>query len=1273
MTPQSNMITKPVTCLLLVTCIIGFAIEALGVPVNAKAAATTVVGWLKQERKPFGEALGQNIKNVETFTDAAGASLYHVVNLEPSGFVIVSAEDQAEPVIAFVQQGRFDPSPSNPLGALIGRDLPSRVAHARARSGSAGGLKHRGQWQKLQASALGGVQANAVPTDSLSDLRVAPFIQTAWGQGNLPTVITNWIVVTNQLVITTHFVTNALADTSSSSVSYTNRGIMRLTSGPGNPVTHSFGWQSASVDVTSGPDSTVTNLIQISDYVDIVVTNEFGQRISDQNWIANATVTNVVSGAVGSTVTTTIWVTTGHLMVVADWKACYNYFTPPHEPRNTNNYVCGCVATALAQVMYYFQAPATGVGNACFQITVDGKPMGRNLRGGNGNGGPYDWKDMALAPDYWSLTPLQAQSVGALTYDAGVAVKMQYAASGSAAALIDAKGALVSTFKYNNAIVNVVTNLDTGCFQCSLYHMMNPNLDARLPVVLGITGDPGAHAIVVDGYGYFFGAPYHHLNMGWDGGYNAWYALPIIDMTWDDIHYTYFWDVTQCLYNVYTNGSGEIISGRVLDAGGSPIAGASITAVGAKGGTYTAVTDARGIYALVGVPSAATFSLTVADADYLPASRDYSTATSFDNGASSGNVWGADFTLVSAQGPPVITTQPQDQTAIVGTTTAFSVKAGGQTPLSYQWQYEVKGTLNWSNVSDGGSYSGSATDTLTVSPTVGSMDGQLVQCVISNSAGSVTSSQAKLHITVFSPVIALQPQDQTVLVGTAATFSLNVGGHSPLSYQWQYQTSGGLIWTNLSDGGNYSGAGTERLTVSQVTASMDGELVRCVVTNLYGGVTSSQATLRVIVAPAVTTATMAGLAGTNGSADGVGTNALFHNPRGIAVHNNTNMYVADMYNHVIRKIALSGTTWVVSTIAGSPGNFGSTDGNNGNARFNGPYGVAVDDSGNVYVADTGNSVIRKLTPSGTNWVVNTISGLAGSPGSTDGSNNVARFRYPTSLAMGGGGNVYVADQGNSTIRKLTLSGATWVVSTIAGSAGNFGSVDGTNGVTRFGEPYGVAVDKNGIIYVVDKQYNTIRRLAATGADWAVTTIAGLAGISGSSDGGGANVRFSAPTGIAAGGDGNLYVADAGNNIIRRMSPAGANWVVVTLAGLAGTPGSADGIGSAARFNGPFGVAVDNSTNLYVSDSLNSTIRRLGVVITPTGAIAAQLVKQPTDGTLALYWNATIGQTYQVEFKTNLHQSSWNILTNITPPSGTGVVPVMLGTDARRFYRVVPVQ
>jgi hypothetical protein len=827
--------------------------------------------------------------------------------------------------------------------------------------------------------------------------------------------------------------------------------------------------------------------------------------------------------------------------------------------------------------MYYHQWPATGVGTACYTFTVNGNSMGKNLLGGDYKGGPYNWNGMPLAPDYYSLTIPQAQAVGALTFDAGIAVHMQYTEGSSGAYMTDAKTALVNTFKYNNAIVNAITNLDTGCFECSLYNMMNPNLDARLPVLLGITGDPGGHAIVVDGYGYSYGMLYHHLNMGWSGAYNAWYSLPIIDMYdfYNDGNYAYFWDVTECIYNVYTNGSGEIISGRVVDLNTNPVGGASVTASRIGGGTYTAKTDTNGIYALAGVPSASTYTLTVTNTGYYPASSNYSTGTSYDAGAASGNVWGADFSLAPAQGPPVITVQPANQFVTVGGTATFNVSATGGLPLFYQWQYYASGSSTWTNLSDGGSYSGSQTPTLTISPTDLTMNQELLQCIVSNnvSGGSVTNSQ---------PAV---------------------------------------------------------LTVS--------------------------------VPPLLTISTLAGSAGYNGAADGIGSAALFNNPRGIAVDNNTNVYVTDLYNHTIRELKPSGTNWVVTTIAGLAGSSGSADGTNSSARFNGPYGITVYGT-SVYVADTGNNTIRKLTPSGTNWVVTTIAGLAGSSGSTDGTNSSSRFRLPVGIAADSSGNLYVTDEGNDTIRELTSSGTNWVTSTLAGLAGSSGSSDGTNGSARFNEPYGIVVGGGGNLFVADKYASTIRSLnpIGMGMSWVVTTIAGLPYTTGSADGIGRAARFNNPTGIAVDGSGNLYVADEGNNTIRRLSPAGTNWLVSTVAGLAGSSGNADGIGSAARFSGPYAVAADSNTNVYVADSLNSTIRGTLPGSAPA-LLVVQMARQTPGNTFMLTWNAVMGHTYVVQFKTNLLQTVWYPWTSVTASNLTGNASIPIGPDAQRFYRIVP--
>lgn len=318
--------------------------------------------------------------------------------------------------------------------------------------------------------------------------------------------------------------------------------------------------------------------------------------------------------------------------------------------------------------------------------------------------------------------------------------------------------------------------------------------------------------------------------------------------------------------------------------------------------------------------------------------------------------------------------------------------------------------------------------------------------------------------------------------------------------------------------------------------------------------------------------TIAGSPGIWGSTDGTNRNATFMGVGAIAVDSSTNLFVVDSDN--IRKISTVGPDWVVSTPA---------------RGFTSLYGVAADGAGNLYVTDY--NAIQLLRHVGNDWVASTIAGVVGQSGSRDGTNFNALFWGPVGIAVDDAGNVYVSDQGNCTIRKISPVGADWVVTTIAGLAVTHGYADGTNGQARFWHPWGLAVDKNRNVYVAGYSDQTIRKISPVGTNWVVTTVAGLGLNIGSADGTNYGARFNQPAGVAVDSAGNLYVADNLNDTIRKITPVGTNWVVTTIGGQPGVFGSADGTNSQARFFSPFGVAVDAAGNVYVADSANYVVRQ----------------------------------------------------------------------------------
>jgi sugar lactone lactonase YvrE len=353
-----------------------------------------------------------------------------------------------------------------------------------------------------------------------------------------------------------------------------------------------------------------------------------------------------------------------------------------------------------------------------------------------------------------------------------------------------------------------------------------------------------------------------------------------------------------------------------------------------------------------------------------------------------------------------------------------------------------------------------------------------------------------------------------------------------------------------------------------------------------------------------TVTTVAGLIATPGAADGTGSAARFNGPLGIAIDPAGRAYVADGLNSAIRKVTPEG---VVTTFAGIAGSGGSADGLGSAARFRSPRGICTDAAGAIYIAEgsysapLGNHTIRRITPAG---LVSTLAGSAGSAGSADGNGQAARFRGPYGIAAALAGNLYVADTLNHTIRKIMSDGT---VTTIAGLAGNSGTADGTGSSARFNYPTGVAVDTAENIYVADRSNQAIRKITPAGD---VTTFAGVAGVSGAADGQGPLARFSQPTGLTIDAVGNLYVADEANHKIRKITPGA---VVSTVAGT-GFVGSNDGAAANAQFRNPVGVATDLAGNVYVADSGNNLVRRIdlrGVVTTLAGS--AELRGGNTEG------------------------------------------------------------
>jgi len=457
--------------------------------------------------------------------------------------------------------------------------------------------------------------------------------------------------------------------------------------------------------------------------------------------------------------------------------------------------------------------------------------------------------------------------------------------------------------------------------------------------------------------------------------------------------------------------------------------------------------------------------------------------------------------------PPVLTAQPASQRALLGSNVTFGVTLTGSIPLSYQWFF------------DGAALPGQTTNNLLLAA-VNFTNAGSYQVVVTNLYGAATSGVATLTV-ISPPVLTAQPQSQMILSGNNATLSVAVSGIGPFTYQWQFHG------TNLPNG---------------------------IISTVAGGGTGGDGVLAI--------------------------NAGLNNPSGVAVDVYDNLYVADTYYGRIREVAVDG---IITTVAGSSRvGFSGDGGAATNAWLNDPYGLALDTLGNLFIADTGNNRIREV---GANGIITTVAGDTNSGyGGDGGAATNTSLNQPRSVVVDVNGNLFIADTSNQRIREVTNG----IIMTVAGGGTNSPGDGGAATNARVSSPAGVAVDAFGNLLIADASSGRIRAVDGNGT---ITTLAG-GGHNYPGDGGPAtNAVLSQPYGIAVDGIGNVFVADAGANLIRKVS---TNGIIATVAGKSGSSGYAGDGGPAtnATLSRPSGVAVDAYGHLFIADSGNNRIREV---------------------------------------------------------------------------------
>ena len=469
--------------------------------------------------------------------------------------------------------------------------------------------------------------------------------------------------------------------------------------------------------------------------------------------------------------------------------------------------------------------------------------------------------------------------------------------------------------------------------------------------------------------------------------------------------------------------------------------------------------------------------------------------------------------------PPSIVSQPTNLAVAVGGTALLGVAAMGTPPLSYAWDF------NSTNLVQAGTNS-----TLSFA-NAGLPEGGNYLVVITNLYGSVTSAVATVSVG-YSPSFFLPPTNQTVLLGGVATFRVEAEGTGPFSYQWQFNRTNlgnNIIRTVAGNGmSGYSGDG-----LAATNASLNGPYGVAVdaTGDLFIADSLNHRIRKVDGKGIITTVTGDGRPGFSGD-NGPATGAMLSDPSDVAVDSFGDIFIADNYNQRIREVDLNG---IITTVAGN-GSQAYSDGGGAaiNASLNYPCGVAVDAVGNLFIADSFNGSVRKVDVHG---VISTFAGNGeGGPpfGTGDGGlATSANLEQPTGVAVDASGNLFIADRMVRCIRKVSTNG---VITTVAGGGSYLTLGDGgpaTSASLR--APFDVAVDSAGNLFIADTRNNRIRKVDASGL---ITTVAGD-GLEGDTGDGGAatNASLSGPTGVIVDSSGNLFIADNGNNRVREVALA----------------------------------------------------------------------------------------------------------------------------------------